>query len=68
MIENEFDHVFTGVFEGIIIPDVNEVKDYCYRDINSIRNDIIVNPGHYTEWFKIAYPKVERYLATSPGQ
>lgn len=67
LIEHEFDHVFTGIFEGEIRPDNNEVKDFCYMDIHSIRNDIRANPENYTAWFKIAFPKVERYLANSPG-
>src|SRR5258708_5798594 len=31
LTENEFDHVFTGRYEGSIEPNPDEVKDYCFK-------------------------------------
>ena len=64
LTEYEVDHVFTGTFEGIIIPDISEVKEYCYMGMDTIREAIRFNPNKYTEWFKIAFPKLEVYLAS----
>lgn len=58
LIENEYDHVFTGIYEGIIDPDRNEVADYTYKDIPSVSFDIESEPHNYTSWFKIAFPKI----------
>ena len=66
LTENEYDHVFIGVYDGEIIPSEKEVKDYCFMSLDDIRNSIESHPGKYTEWFKIAFPKLENYLATSP--
>lgn len=65
LTEHEFDHVFTGMYEGAIIPDTAEVSDYCYKSIDEIRSSIQSHPQKYTEWFKIAFPKMEAYLETA---
>ncbi len=65
LAEHEFDHVFTGTYDGEIIPDADEVSDYCYKTIDEIRSSIQSHPQKYTEWFKIAFPKMETYLETS---
>ncbi len=63
LTEYEFDHVFTGTYEGVIKPDASEVADYCYMSMQDIKNSIQSHPQKYTEWFKIAFPKMESYLA-----
>lgn len=63
LTEHEFDHVFTGVYEGPIVPNATEVQAYCYKPVDAIKRDIVSAPQHYTEWFKIAFPKLEEYLA-----
>lgn len=52
LIENEYDHVFIGIFNGKIIPNKNEVEDFKWVSINEIKLDIINNPHSYTFWFK----------------
>jgi isopentenyl-diphosphate delta-isomerase len=63
LIENEFDHVFLGSFNGI--PNINsdEVSDWKYMSLQSIKNEIELSPELFTEWFKIALPKLEIYLS-----
>jgi isopentenyl-diphosphate delta-isomerase len=63
LTEHEYDHVFIGTYDGSIQPDVNEVKDFCFVSMNEIKSSIQSHPRKYTEWFKIAFPKVEEYLA-----
>lgn len=65
LTEHEFDHVFTGVYSGEIVPDKEEVSDYCYKAIDEIKDSIRSHPQKYTEWFKIAFPKMEAYLETT---
>ncbi|HMK03615.1 MAG TPA: isopentenyl-diphosphate Delta-isomerase [Ferruginibacter sp.] len=66
LTEYEFDHVFIGTYEGDIIPNTEEVSDYCYKSIEEVKSSIQSHPRKYTEWFKIAFPKVEAYLVTTP--
>ena len=62
LTENEFDHVFIGIYDGEIIPDKEEVSDFCYKTPGEVRDELQHHPKHYTEWFKIAFPKVEQHL------
>ena len=64
LTEHEYDHVFTGIYDGDINPDKKEVKDYCFLPMNEIRTGLQAHPQKYTSWFKIAFPKLEDYLAT----
>ena len=65
LTEYEFDHVFTGVYGGEIAPNPDEVSDYCFKTIQEISSSIKSHPQKYTEWFKIAFPKMEVYLQTA---
>jgi isopentenyl-diphosphate delta-isomerase len=56
--ERELDHVFTGVYEGLIKPDPNEASDYEWIKIGDLKRDIKTNPKKYTPWFKIIVKKL----------
>jgi isopentenyl-diphosphate delta-isomerase len=62
LTEYEYDHVFTGVFDGMIHPNPEEVGDYCYKSMDEIRASLLTHSHKYTEWFKIAFHKLEYYL------
>jgi len=62
LTEYEFDHVFVGTYNGTITPNAEEVSDYCFKPVEEIKNSIQSHPQKYTEWFKIAFPKMEAYL------
>lgn len=62
LTEYEFDHVFIGTYDGEIFPNAEEVSDYCYKSVEEVKRSIQTHPQKYTEWFKIAFPKMEEYL------
>lgn len=64
LTEHEFDHVFTGIYDGDIVPNADEVSDYCFKTVEEVKSSIQSHPQKYTEWFKIAFPKMEAYLET----
>ena len=63
LTEHEVDHVFTGLFDGIVKPNPSEVDNYAFKPLHAIRHSIQKEPILYTSWFKIAFPKLESYLA-----
>ena len=65
LTEHEFDHVLIGTYNGQVFPNVDEVKDYCFMKPEKIRESLSSHPHKYTEWFKIAFPKLEEYLAVA---
>ncbi len=58
LTEYEYDHVFTGTFNGEILPDKHEVKDYCFKSMTAIEDSLISHPAKYSSWFLIAFPKL----------
>ncbi|HSB93499.1 MAG TPA: isopentenyl-diphosphate Delta-isomerase [Flavitalea sp.] len=58
LIENEYDHVFTGVYEAAIHPVPAEVMDVEWRSLQWITEDLATKPDNYTAWFHIALPKI----------
>ena len=61
LTEHEFDHVFIGFYEGAIKPNPTEVSSFIYSTLALIDAQLITTPHIYTEWFKIAYPKVKAW-------
>jgi isopentenyl-diphosphate delta-isomerase len=59
LTEYEFDHVFTGSYDGRIDFSSEEVMDVCYKSMHEISDSLQSQPSHYTAWFRIAFPKVE---------
>jgi isopentenyl-diphosphate delta-isomerase len=61
LTEHEFDHVFVGSYEGSIVPQKDEVNDYCYKSLADIKHSLSTHPSKYTSWFHIAFPRVEEW-------
>lgn len=53
LTENEFDHVFLGVFDGAPILNKEEAEDWKYVDLSKLQIDISKNPEHYSHWFRL---------------
>jgi isopentenyl-diphosphate Delta-isomerase len=62
LTEHEFDHVLIGLCDNNPVPDHREVENYKYINLDHLSADIEKNPGNYTVWFRIAYPKVKDIL------
>lgn len=60
LTEHEVDHVFTAIFDGQPIINTDEVEDWKFADLNSIRADIARDPKAYTHWFKLMADRLER--------
>ena len=62
LTEHEYDHVFVGEFNGTPLPNRDEVSDWSFVSLEQLQQDIERNPHKFTEWFKIAIPKLLSYL------
>ncbi|RTL57179.1 MAG: isopentenyl-diphosphate Delta-isomerase [Sphingobacteriales bacterium] len=62
LTEYEYDHVFTGRYEGTIYPDKEEVSDYCYITLDAIEQSLQSHPQKYTAWFHIAFPQLKQWI------
>lgn len=62
LTEFEFDHVFIGEYNDHIIPNKEEVNDYCFKSFEDIRSSLLLTGNKYTAWFHIAFPMVEKWI------
>jgi isopentenyl-diphosphate delta-isomerase len=58
LTEYEFDHVFTGVYDGEVFPDHTEVSEYSWLRPEDIRVRLDREPQEFTSWFRLAFPMV----------
>jgi isopentenyl-diphosphate Delta-isomerase len=61
LTEYEFDHVFVGEYDGAIAYDEAEVMAIDHRSMKQIELSLRTEPGIYTAWFQIAFPKIESW-------
>jgi isopentenyl-diphosphate Delta-isomerase len=62
LMENEYDHVFIGTYDGEILADENEAEDFRWGSIDEVIEDISNNPELYTFWFKLVFERVVRFV------
>ena len=59
LIENEYDCVFIGKFDGTPKPNKKEVMNYKWISVKDLKKDIKKNPNKYTIWLKIALDRIK---------
>ena len=62
LTEHELDHVMIGYYNDDPIINPEEVENWKWMDIDSVRDDIQQNPDIYTAWFKIIFDKFYHFL------
>jgi len=65
LTEHEFDHVFTGNYDGLIHFNTDEVAAYAFIPAQDLEQQIEETPERFTAWFHIAYPKLKAWMATT---
>lgn len=60
--EFEFDHVFTGKWEGEVVPDPEEISEVSWMEFSDIEQGMLARPDSFSPWFLIAAPKVMAVL------
>jgi len=58
LTEHEFDHVYTGIYDGEINVAPSEVQAFCYRSVFTINKELEEQPQKFTAWFHLAFPKL----------
>jgi len=56
--ENEFDHVFTGKFDGAPKPNKKEATNWKWISIKDLKQDITQQPTHYAHWLPLILNKL----------
>lgn len=62
LYEHELDHVLLGKHNGPFVMNKDEVNDLKWISYKDLEKDLKKNTDRYACWFKIAAPKVLKYL------
>ena len=62
LTEHEYDHVMTGFYEMDPVINKTEVEAWKWMPVEAIKYDIVLNPQHYTAWFKIIFKNFYSYI------
>lgn len=58
LIENEYDHIFTGEYSGSINPDSREVMNWRFVFPEEIEIELKDKPEEFTPWFHLLFRKM----------
>jgi isopentenyl-diphosphate Delta-isomerase len=61
LTEHEYDHVYIGQYSKDPIINKEEVRAFKWVAPETIQKDLMLNPHHYTAWFKICFERVITY-------
>jgi isopentenyl-diphosphate Delta-isomerase len=61
LTEHEFDHVYTGIYDGSIEPNEDEVKNIAFRTVGEITESMNAEADNYTSWFHLAFPLIKSW-------
>jgi len=59
LIEHEYDLVFVGTFDLDPTPNLNEVDDWKWANLQELRKDVEKYPDSCTPWFRMSLDKME---------
>ncbi len=59
LTEHEYLHVYSGVFDGDIIPNPEEAMSYRWISQQDLQQEVQNNPEHFTPWFLLLLQKVQ---------
>lgn len=55
LTEHEFDHVYLGHYEGSPSPNPDEVGDWRWIGIETLKTDLVENSDQYVYWLQVAF-------------
>jgi isopentenyl-diphosphate delta-isomerase len=65
--EHEYDHLFTGAYQGDPRPDPLEVVDWRWMEIEDVLQELQDRPAAFTAWFEPALREVLQHRRSSVG-
>lgn len=64
--ERELCHVFVGVSDAEVRPNVNELDAWRYVTIDELTAEIAAHPERFTPWLQIEWPQLVAWLDENP--
>ena len=61
LVENEYDHVLIGTYDGEPAPDTDEIKATRWVDLETLAEDMRRSPNRYAPWFRLAFDRFRQH-------
>lgn len=58
LIEHELDHIFIGYYNGVPIPNKEEVENWKWISTKDLKKELEAEPDKFTYWFKFSIEDV----------
>lgn len=65
LFEHEYDHVFIGQFDGSPNPNSEEVDDWKWVNLATLKLDMQTSPKDFTYWFKLCLDPLLDYIRST---
>ena len=62
LTEHEYDHVMLGSYNEDPVINTDEVANWKWMLLEDVREDILLHPEVYTEWFKVIFDKFYEFI------
>jgi isopentenyl-diphosphate delta-isomerase len=62
LTEHEFDHILIGKYNDTPNINIAEVANWKWMPLEAVKEDMILHPHLYTEWFKIIFEKFYEHI------
>tara|TARA_R110001583_G_scaffold33902_4_gene114260 strand:+ start:14101 stop:14640 length:540 start_codon:yes stop_codon:yes gene_type:complete len=62
LTEHEFDHILIGKYNKVPEINTDEVADWKWMSLETVKDDMVLHPELYTEWFKIIFDKYYQHI------
>ena len=63
LTEHELDHIMIGYYNENPIINREEVESFKWMTVEEVKNDMLLHPEIYTEWFKIIFEKYYSFIS-----
>ena len=65
LTEHEYDHVFTGTFNGTPVVNNEEVDGWKFVAVKDLLSDLSREPEKYTPWLKLILQQIDKNMRSS---
>jgi isopentenyl-diphosphate delta-isomerase len=64
LIENEYDHIYIGKYNGPVTMNTEEVQNFKFLSLDLLEQELTAHPSNYTAWLLLAFKQFKEAVST----